>query len=147
MSTAVLAGNDFVIDEAKHAEAKQILEDTRDCRSIVFSIDLENGKRREIPAGLSQIFETMLQVAATGGKMSLMALPTEMTTSAAASLLGISRPTLVKLIKQGALKSHQVGSHARILTSDLLDFQEARAKKQRDAFEELRRLSNQLEDF
>lgn len=144
MTTQLVAGNDIVIDAAKHKEAQRILEKTRDLRGLKFSIDLEDGKRLDVPAGLSQVIEGMIQIAARGGKMTFTTLPKEMTTAAAASMLGISRPTLMKMIREGHLKSHKVGSHNRVLTSDLLAFQTNRHDRQVRAFENLRALTAAL---
>jgi excisionase family DNA binding protein len=144
MTTLVLAGNDFVIDEKKHKEARQILNKTRDIRVLKFSIDLEDGAQLAVPAGLSKVIEGMIQVAANGGKMTFTTLPNEMTTAAAASMLGVSRPTLMKFIREGKIKAHKVGSHSRVLASDLLKFQEERHAQQTAAFHELRELTADL---
>ncbi len=47
----------------------------------------------------------------------------ELTTQQAADRLGVSRPHLIKLIEEGRLRHRMVGSHRRILASDLARFQ------------------------
>ena len=49
----------------------------------------------------------------------------EMTTQQVANLLGVSRPLVVKLIDEGRLPGHKVGTHRRVYTRD------AHAYKQR----------------
>ena len=49
----------------------------------------------------------------------------EMTTQQVANLLGVSRPFVVKLIDEGRLPGHKVGTHRRVYTRD------AHAYKQR----------------
>lgn len=49
----------------------------------------------------------------------------EMTTQQVATLLGVSRPFVVKLIDEGRLPGHKVGTHRRVYTRD------AHAYKQR----------------
>ena len=49
----------------------------------------------------------------------------EMTTQQVANLLGVSRPFVVKLIDDGKLPGHKVGTHRRVYTRD------AHAYKQR----------------
>ena len=48
-----------------------------------------------------------------------------MTTQQVANLLGVSRPFVVKLIDEGRLPGHKVGTHRRVYTRD------AHAYKQR----------------
>ena len=42
----------------------------------------------------------------------------EMTTQQVANLLGVSRPFVVKLIDEGKLEGHKVGTHRRVYTRD-----------------------------
>ena len=50
---------------------------------------------------------------------SLVSVPQELTTTVAAKRLGISRPTLMKLIREGKIPAHKVRSHMRLLTTDV----------------------------
>ena len=50
----------------------------------------------------------------------------EMTTQQVANLLGVSRPFVVKLIDEGKLPGHKVGTHRRVYTRDALAFKEKR---------------------
>ena len=46
----------------------------------------------------------------------------EMTTQQVANLLNVSRPFVVKLIDEGRLPGHKVGTHRRVYTRDAIDF-------------------------
>jgi excisionase family DNA binding protein len=59
----------------------------------------------------------------------------DLTTSAAARVLGISRPTLVSLLDSGSIKSHRVGTHRRLALSDVLAYRRLRISQQRAAYE------------
>ncbi|MFT4286000.1 helix-turn-helix domain-containing protein, partial [Nocardioides sp.] len=48
------------------------------------------------------------------------------TTTEAATMLGLSRPTLMKLIEAGEIAHVKVGTHHRIPAQAILDFQRAR---------------------
>lgn len=48
----------------------------------------------------------------------------EMTTQQVANLLGVSRPFVVKLIDEGKLPGHKVGTHRRVYTRDAIAYKE-----------------------
>lgn len=50
----------------------------------------------------------------------------EMTTQQVADLLGVSRPFVVKLIDEGKLPGHKVGTHRRVYTHDAHAYKQKR---------------------
>lgn len=48
----------------------------------------------------------------------------EMTTQQVANLLGVSRPFVVKLIDEGRLPGHKVGTHRRVFTRDAIAYKD-----------------------
>lgn len=147
MKSAVLNGNDLVIDEVQNAQALDLLEKTKDCRNILFSVSLENGEVLELPVQLSRVLEAVIETAAQGGRTSFSSVPSELTPAAAARLLGVSRPTLMKIIADGKIPSHKVGTHTRINTDDLLAYKAIREVSRSRAVEEMRELSDLIGDF
>lgn len=59
-------------------------------------------------------------------------------------MLGISRPTLMKLVYDGAIPSHKVGSHTWLRSADLTECCRRRAA-QRAAFDDLRAYEDELD--
>ena len=66
------------------------------------------------------------------------------TTTEAATMLGLSRPTLMKLIEAGEVDHVKVGTHHRIPAQAILDFQRARQARREQAAEALAEFSNQI---
>jgi len=142
VTSLLLAGNDLVIDDVSHAEAELLIEKTKDVKRLVFSVDLEDGSHLALSDTVSSLLEAVLQVAAQGGRVTFTTLPQELTSAAAASWLGISRPTLMKLVHENKIPAHKTGTHTRLKMRDLIAFKEERNAKQKAAFAALRRLPN-----
>lgn len=66
------------------------------------------------------------------------------TTTEAAMMLGLSRPTLMKLIDSGEVGHVKVGTHHRVPAESLLAFQQARRARQEKAAEALAAFSNEI---
>ena len=96
-----------------------------------------------VPAELATLVTTILASVAKGERITVGSLPDTLTTSVAADQLGISRPTLMKLVASGELPSHKVGTHTRVRTEDVLAFRRARLERQSKALDELRALDEE----
>ena len=66
----------------------------------------------------------MLDAVAHGEDATVVRAPREVTTQQAATLLNVSRPTIVKLVDDGTLPARKVGSHRRIVLTDLLAYRD-----------------------
>ena len=75
---------------------------------------------------------------AAQSRLTIEPLPTIITTTVAAQLLGTTRPTLRKWIEAGLIPAHKVGSHTKLRAADVLEFQEKRLQQRREAYAELR---------
>lgn len=71
-------------------------------------------------------------------------LAQRLTTQEAADLLGISRPTMVKLLDDGKLPFEQPGRHRRIRLDDLLTYRDERRRERGKALDELVRQTDEL---
>ncbi len=81
-----------------------------------------SGQEIAIPESAFRLFITILAHLATGDGIVVMPEHAELSTQQAADLLNVSRPFLVGLIKDGELPARKVGTHRRILLSDLLAY-------------------------
>lgn len=62
------------------------------------------------------------QQLAEGHKLAILGLEKELSSQAAADLLGVSRQHLVTLMDSGEVAHRKVGKHRRVRLSDVLDF-------------------------
>ncbi len=88
--------------------------------------------RLELPAEAYRVLREVLEAMANGLAITIVPQHTMLTTQEAADLLGISRPTLVKLLQGGEIAYEQRGRHRRLLLTDVLDYQ-CRARSERKA--------------
>ena len=65
-------------------------------------------------------------------------------TTEAATMLGLSRPTLMKLIESGEIGHVKIGTHHRIPAEAILEFQRARSTRRNKAAEALAEFSNEI---
>jgi len=82
---------------------------------------------------------------ARGQTMTLVPHGKELTTQEVADLPHVSRPHLVKLLDEGSVPHHKVGTHRRVRVEDVLDYRERRGAIRRTKLDELARMSEELE--
>lgn len=104
-----------------------------------------DGEVTPLPAEVSALIAKTLRALATADQVKIGVLPEELTSNAAAELLGVSRPTLLKMAKGGRIKSHQVGSHTRFERADVLALKAQREHERQAAFAEMREIRDQLD--
>ena len=90
-----------------------------------------------VPPEVGLIIQQVLDVMARGGVVTISSLPKEMTTTTAAAVLGVSRPTLMAMIRDGRIAAHRVGSHHRLMADDVFAERSARRARERAAFADL----------
>ncbi|AKK09707.1 helix-turn-helix domain-containing protein [Corynebacterium testudinoris] len=107
--------------------------------------EFQTSTGRVLPPELNAVIATMLPSIKENLPISVSTLPREVTTTTAASMLGITRPTLMKHIRHGRIPAHKVGSHHRLLSADVVTFREKlQEEKQREIFK-LMGLEDELE--
>jgi len=103
------------------------------------NVQLGDGTVLELPKAVTPLLVNILTEMAQGNAVTLIPLHAELTTQEAANLLNISRPYLNKLLDQGLIDHHKVGTHRRIKFTDLETFREKREQERNAAMEELAR--------
>ncbi|MGC1208182.1 MAG: helix-turn-helix domain-containing protein [Ornithinimicrobium sp.] len=83
-----------------------------------------NGKRTDIPPAMVDVLRQVAQSLSHGLGVTVAPLNAMMTTQEAADFLGISRPTLVRIVDRGDLPMERPGRHRYVRLSDLLKYQD-----------------------
>jgi excisionase family DNA binding protein len=92
-----------------------------------------------VPAELYPVLVRILQELAAGRSVSVVPQGQTLTTQLAANLLGVSRQFFVRLLDQGDLPYHQVGTHRRVYMVDVLAYRDRRDEKRRATLRDLTR--------
>jgi len=141
---AVMERRDIVVEPEVAGAARSVSEGLGGPHPGIGGTLTIEGRTVDLPPALADVLGAVVRAVAEGRTVTVGALPAELTTTVAAERLGISRPTLMKLVAEGALPAHKVGSHTRVKTVDLVAFQRARLARQRAALAELIELSDEL---
>ena len=101
-------------------------------------IEIESTKDKiKVPRKALQLFAQILKETSQGRPISIVPISNEITTQAAADLLGCSRPHVIKLLNQGKIKFTRVGKHRRIKYQDVVDYKETVKAEQRRLLTEI----------
>lgn len=98
-----------------------------------------HGEARPIPNEIFRILEQVTNALAAGEGITVVPQGMTMTTQQAADFLGISRPTLVRLLEAGDIAFDKPGRHRRVQLEDLVAYQANFRSERRAALRELRR--------
>ena len=91
--------------------------------------------RVELPEEVYDVLRQVVEAMRSGLAVTVAPVSQSVSTTQAAELLGVSRPTVVKLLEEGAMAFEQVRSHRKILLRDVLDYRRTRREQQYAALE------------
>ena len=97
----------------------------------------KSGEFIQVPSKLIGIISDIIASMAEGKSVAILDTDSELTTQEAAEILKVSRPHLIKLLDSGEIPHRKVGSHRRIVLSDILNYQESQKKKREIHLEKL----------
>ncbi len=84
-----------------------------------------------------QVLRSVVEALASGQAVTIAPLHQRLTTQEAADLLGVSRPTLVKLLETGEIPFEQPGRHRRVRLVDVLACRERASLERRAALDRM----------
>lgn len=129
LATERITINDHTIGEARNTPVSD---------SATLLLRTADGKEVTLPADLQRVLLGTIASIASDGEVTVGRTPEELTSTVAADLLGISRPTLMKWARDGEIDSFKVGTHTRFKRDEVLRVRKLRAQQRSTAFDELR---------
>lgn len=136
MATPLADAGRLLVDERDAHMARDVLG-TLEGPSGFLSVGRVDSNTEPLPREIGILLQDVLRAVASGRSVSISTIPREVTTSTAAAMLGISRPTLMKLVSEGQIAAHKVGTHTRLLADDVLEAKKSRRARERAAFQAL----------
>jgi excisionase family DNA binding protein len=106
---------------------------------------VEQGKEIPLPESLINLISQALTKAVDGKKIVIIEKDDEVSPEKAAEFLHISRPFLLKRLDAGEIPFHMVGSHRRILMSDLIEYKRNRKERTRELLQQMREEAEEME--
>lgn len=134
----------ILVDSESQRNIEQTMNEIKDVRAnIALNV---NGQNVALPKDVSVIVTSVLESLSKGSRVVISTTPKELRTTAAAEMLGVSRPTLLKLVREGAIPSHKVGAHHRFFLNDILEYRTQKQQAKRNRFLSIRDSLSELED-
>jgi excisionase family DNA binding protein len=96
-----------------------------------------DGEQAPLPGEIYRILVQVVEALREGKVITVVPQTQRLTTQEAADFLGISRPTLVKLLDQEKIPYARPGRHRRIMFSDLLGYVEQRREERTAALDRM----------
>jgi excisionase family DNA binding protein len=90
-----------------------------------------------IPAPAAYLLVQILDEMSHGNAVKLLPIHAELTTQETADLLNVSRPTLIRLLNEGKMEFHKVGTHRRVPFKSALAYKKQIDKERKAALAEL----------
>ena len=137
-TTLVPAAGHTVLPPEDPAEL-QALTSFVDSNALGAALVGPTSERVDLPAEVYQVLVDVIHAMTAGRAITVAPTLTRLTTQEAADLLGVSRPTLVKLLESGHIPYEQPGRHRRVRLIDLLAHRDAARRDRTAALDDLTR--------
>lgn len=137
-------GGALVADEETLERAAEVTSTVASSGIAEVSVKTVTGEVVQLDPHLSDFVFNILACLGNGS-VTITGFPEEVTTTIAAEMLGVSRPTLMKRIAAGEISGRKVGSHTRLRTDDVLRLRERENIKREQAFAELRKIDEEFD--
>ena len=96
-----------------------------------------NGEHLILPPAVFAVLRDVVEAMSNGQAVTVAPVHQRLTTQEAADLLGISRPTLVKLLESGEIAFEQPGRHRRVRLASVLSYRQRRSSQRRESLDRM----------
>jgi excisionase family DNA binding protein len=98
-------------------------------------VGIDEDDRIDVPEPVHRALVQVVAALRAGKAVTIAPQSMTLTTQQAADLLGVSRPTVVRLITAGELPADRVGNRHKLLLDDVLAYRDVRRRRQYAALE------------
>jgi len=124
-------------DDVKLAKETRKILAPRLSQTMPLDLRETNAPPIRIPAPAAHLLVQILDEMSRGNTVKLIPVHSELTTQQAADLLNVSRPTLIRLLNEGKIEFHKVGTHRRVPFKSALAYKRQSDEERRAALAEL----------
>jgi excisionase family DNA binding protein len=97
-----------------------------------------------VPSAAFRLLLIILAEMAKGNAVRVIPHHAELTTGEAAELLNVSRPFVVRLLDEGQIPSHRVGTHRRVLFKDVMTYRDEHFRARSKILDEMAAIDQEL---
>jgi excisionase family DNA binding protein len=97
-----------------------------------------------VPSAAFRLLLIILAEMAKGNAVRVIPHHAELTTGEAAELLNVSRPFVVRLLDEGQIPSHRVGTHRRVLFKDVMAYRDEHYRARSKILDEMAAIDQEL---
>ena len=102
-----------------------------------------DNSKLELPPPIYDILVKVVENMQEGKAIALVSLLEELSTQAAANMLGVSRQFFVRELEAGKIPFHRAGSHRRIYLKDVLDYKKQRETSRAESIDRMAQASEE----
>lgn len=104
-----------------------------------------NGEHLALPPEVFEVLRDVVDAMAQGQAVTIAPVHQRLTTQEAADLLGVSRPTVVKLLESDEIPFEQPGRHRRVRLADVLAYRERVSIERRAALDRMVEIADEAD--
>lgn len=131
MPSTLLPRGTLIVDDELRAKAAETVRATGDESVTELTLTTVTGRTIHADPAIVSLFESLVERVAMGGNLSVQTMPETLSTATAAGVLGVSRTTVMKLIRSGELRHSMAGAHHRVALTDALELKVRREEERR----------------